>query len=318
MITYTFLQIALIAAGILCLAYGADKLVEGATKLGEMAGLSKLVIGLTIVAIGTSLPELFVSLFAASKGQSGLALGNIVGSNIFNLGAILGVTALIYPITIKHNVLRQEIPLMCAVTALIAIPILLNLEIGTPIGLLLLGIFGGFLFLLKHQSGTALDNTPEEAPATPAPKSWPLKPLLGIILGCALLYIGSEGLVMGAVNLATLLGVSPTIIGLTIVSAGTSSPEIFACIACALKKNSDMAVGNIIGSNIFNIILILGLTATFFPIGAGTLKVSDALVLLGITLVTLPFAYTKLTINRTEGGIFVLAYLGYLWLCWPK
>ena len=312
---YLFLQIGLIAGGILCLAYGSNKLVDGASILGKLAGMSPLAIGLTIVAIGTSLPELFVSLFSASKGETGLALGNVAGSNIFNIGVILGITAIICPVTVKREIIRQEIPLMFGVTLLIATPLLMGQQLSTPLGVLLLTILVGFLYLLKKQSKPTKSETKGE---TQEPPTKVLGPMGAILIGAFLLYIGSEGLVTGAVNLATLLKVTPTVIGLTIVAAGTGSPEVFACIACALKKNPEMALGNILGSNIFNILLVLGLTSTFFTIPAGILSLTDILVLLGITGAILPFAITKLKINRIEGTILLFTYLGYLWASWPR
>lgn len=305
--------LGLCASGILCLYYGADKLVEAASKAGAHLGMSPILIGLTVIAIGTSLPEIFVSLFSAAKGETGLAVGNIVGSNIFNLGAILGITALIAPIRVEKNLVSQEIPILLAITTLISIPLLLNLPLGTPIGILILGAMGVFLVLLRAKSKEIPEIIPEpdKTPINLAVEgTW-------ILAGATLLYLGSEGLVLGSVGLANLLGVEPTIIGLTVLAAGTGSPEIFACIACALKKQPDMALGNIVGSNLFNIFLGLGLTTTFFTIPGGTLSTIDTLTMLALTALLLPFALSQLKIERWEGALLVASYATYLALRWP-
>jgi cation:H+ antiporter len=318
-------NLLLIACGLILLIKGADILVTAASKAGRKIGLSPMVIGLTIVAIGTSLPEVFVSLFSAAKGQGGMAVGNIVGSNIFNIGAILGLTALIAPIKVQKKLVNQEIPILTGITLLVSLPLFVPmLSLGTPLGLLLLTCMAGILLLIKSQANHNKKHQGDEPAPTcsaedPTEETCKLSTEgFKLTVGATLLYLGSEGLVMGAVNLATLLGLDPTVIGLTIVAAGTGSPEIAACILCALKKSPEMAIGNIVGSNLFNLVLGLGLTLTFFPMGASPLSLTDASAQLILTLCLLSVARTGLTIHRFEGALLFLAYIGYLTLLWPK
>lgn len=313
---YLLGYLGLLAAAILCLSYGADKLVHACCQLGLKLKISPLFIGLTVLAIGTSLPEIVVTSLGVWEGQDGLAIGNIVGSNIFNIAAILGVTAIIAPITIGKYLARKEVPLALVITILITIPLYGGWVIPHWAGLTLLALCIPYVWLMswdpskdRNQPMGLID--PEDIEE--AKKISLLKEILTILGASLLVYLGGKGLIISATSMATLLGIEATILGLTITAMGTGAPEVFACIACALKKKPEMAIGNIVGSNIFNILLGLGLPATFFSIQTQDLSAMDWIVQLSITVL---FALLALhgKISRVWGAILVTIYTGYL--CW--
>ncbi|MBI5466001.1 MAG: calcium/sodium antiporter, partial [Candidatus Kerfeldbacteria bacterium] len=294
---------------------GADWLVEGASALAKRLGISALVIGLTVVAFGTSMPELIVNLLASIKGNTDIAIGNIVGSNIANILLILGISAIIYPLVVTRGTVWKEIPL--ALLAMIAIAILANdalldgysfSTLGRGDGLVLMAFFIIFLYYIwsiSRQESTDQTEVKE-------------RPLLAIVVmvtaGLMMLLLGGKWVIDGAVMLAGALGVSQALIGLTIVAVGTSLPELATSAVAAYKHNSDIAVGNIVGSNIFNVFWILGLSAVIKPLPLSPLLNMD--VVIGVLATLLLFATMFIghrhRLDRWQGATFVALYVFYL------
>lgn len=311
-----------LALGLACLVGGAEALVRGASRLAVALGISPLVVGLTVVAFGTSAPELAVSVQSALEGQAGIAVGNVVGSNIFNVLFILGISALIVPLSVSLQLVRLDVPLMIAVSLLV---LLMGWDGRISVlegGLLFAGIIVYTLFLLiqSRREGKAGQEEFADEYGEPEPRSTSrtLRHLLLIVGGLALLILGSRLLVDSAVTLARNFGVSDLIIGLTIVAAGTSLPEVVTSIVAALRGERDIAVGNVVGSNLFNLLCVLGLTAVVAP---GGLEVSvaalrfDIPVMIAVALACLPIFFTGYTIARWEGGLFLAYYVAYtVWL----
>lgn len=306
-----------IIIGATLLYFGAEGLVRGSASLATRVGISPLIAGLTIVAFGTSAPELSVSLSSALGGHADIALGNVVGSNIFNIAVILGIAALIQPLQIHLSVIRRDIPVMILSSA-IAFGCILYAGFSrfTGAGLLL----GLILYLVSAiRSGKNVSNSSDETSIDAPPllsKSWWIDSLV-IMAGLGILLIGSRLFIDGATFLAKSLGVSDAVIGLTVVAAGTSLPELATSVVAALRGQSDIAIGNIVGSNIFNILCILGVTALVSPIDASDIGMRDGLVMLFLSILLLPFALTNQTLSRGEGAIFIALYAGYLFLLWP-
>lgn len=297
-----------IIGGFLILTLGAEALVRGATTIALRLGITPLVIGLTIVAFGTSAPELAVSVKAALAGNSGIALGNVIGSNIVNIGLILGITALIRPIEVKSEMVKRDIPIMILASMLFW-GLLLDGELSLIDGVILLSFMLGYLvfsYFSAKNTNDADGEVIEEGPKNP------LLSLLFIAVGISMLVGGGILFVNGAVDLAKVFGVSEIIIGLTIVAIGTSMPELVTSVLAALKGQSDIAIGNIVGSNIFNILGILGVTAIVYPVSGLGFQSLDFIVMLAFAVVILPFAWTGLRIGRREGATLLIAYLGYL------
>ncbi len=309
--------IALLIGGLGLLVVGAELLVRGAARLGTLLGLSPLIIGLTVVAYGTSAPELAVSVKAAMQGQGSLALGNVVGSNIFNILMILGVSALVVPLTVSERLVRLDVPVMLAVTLLMAM-MGLDGAIGRGDGLILFGgavCYTAFLIIqgrrqTQEEQGDAGAAVPSESRARRALVSAGL-----VALGLGLLVQGAEWLVGGAVALAKAWGVSEMVIGLTIVAAGTSLPELATSVVAGVRGQRDIAVGNVVGSNIFNILTVLGVSAALSPAGVSVPAAAmrfDIPVAIAAALACLPIFFTGARIARWEGGLFLLYYLAYV------
>lgn len=297
------------------LIYGANKLVDGGSALAFRLNVPNIVIGLTMVAFGTSTPELVVNIISSVKGESALALGNILGSNIFNILAILGVTATIYPIAIKKATTWVEVPMALFAAALIFItfcddhwPVPGSYVLSRTEGIIFLCFF---LIFVTYTLVLARKGGGEEV----AIKTYsiPLS-VFFILLGLAGLVLGGQLLVKGAVNIAESLGISQRIIAITIVSIGTSLPELATSLVAARKKNVDMAIGNVVGSNIFNTFLILGTSAVIQPIPMSAENLTDILANLLATLLLFLFIFTGKgrQIEKWEGIIFLLLYLAYL------
>lgn len=306
-------QIILLILGFGLLIKGADWLVDGASALAKKHKVSDLAIGLTIVAFGTSMPELIVNTFAAWQGHSDIVFGNIIGSNNFNLYIILGLAGLITPIMVKSSTVWKEIPLSFA-AAVLLFAMANNFFIGSNSGLsrldgmLLLAAFGFFLYYVYKQLRTdevAMDVGTNTFSQT---KIW-----IFIILGLAMLIGGGRLVVVNAVKMATTMGISQTIIGLTIIAAGTSLPELVTSVVAAVKKNNDIAVGNIIGSNIFNIFLILGVSALIKPVSYNPAFNRDLYILgIGTLLLFLAmFSGGRKKLDRWEAALLLLIYSGY-------
>ncbi|RIH83695.1 Inner membrane protein YrbG [Meiothermus luteus] len=308
------LNLLLIALGVVLLYFGGEALVKNAVVLARSWGVSPMVVGLTVVAFGTSSPELAASLAAALSGSPVIALGNVVGSNILNILFILGLTALIQPIRTQAQFIRREMPIMIGATLLL-FPLLYDQQIGRGEGLLLLLLLPLYLwFLFKEGETPEVQGEFEQEYGQPPKASW--KSYAGVALGLVLLGVGARVLTQGAVALAQAFGLPELAIGLTVVALGTSLPEVAASITAALRREPDIALGNIVGSNIFNILGILGATALVKPIGLLWESVwRDVWVMLGASLLLWPFLATGLRLGRREGGVFLGLYALYIaWL----
>ena len=314
-------DILLFLLGIVLIIAGANYLTEGASTLARRMGLSPLVVGLTIVAFGTSAPELIVSLMSALKGNADIAMGNVIGSNIFNILAIGGVTAVVAPITITKSTIRREIPLMLLsflVLFFLSYDTIFAGTAGTTENILSRGegltLLGFFLIFLTYTFAIAKD-----APDDPHADHTPIRPyplwllILFIVGGLVALVYGGDLFVSSASNIARTFGMSESFIGLTIVAAGTSLPELATSVAAALKKQPEIAVGNIVGSNIFNIFLILGVSSTITPIRIGGVTALDFLVMIAAGLMLCSFAvlFGQRIIKRGEGAILALGFIAY-------
>ena len=301
--------------GLLILLIGGKILVDGASSIALKLGMSAGLIGLTIVAFGTSAPELLVSLNAALKGNSDISIGNVVGSNIANIGLVLGLSGLFYPIIISRSHLRFDYSLMVIVT--IAFYLLsLNHEIGFWKGILLFGgfvAFNGFLFRNLGKGIKEEEKIVEEEIEEVKNYSWIASFALfaGGIIG---LYFGSDLLVTNAVEISRDFGVSERVIGVTIIAIGTSLPELITSIMAAISKRTDLALGNILGSNIMNILSIIGLTAIIKPIAVShEFLQSDYLWMIGFSIILFPLMKTKMRISFLEGSLLLLVYGAYLY-----
>jgi len=311
--------IILFIAGLITLIVGADFLVRGASRLAAAFGVSPLVIGLTIVAMGTASPEIAVSLQAAASGQGDLTLGNVLGSNIFNILFILGITSIVAPIIIAEQLIRKDTPIMLGVS-LLTMALALDGKLGWLDGtLLLLGMMVYMVFALRQSRAESRDVQKEYAQEFSAKQPRTIRNILAnvvfILIGLGLLVLGSNWLVESAVQIAKTLGVSELVIGLTIVAIGTSLPEVATSVIAALKGESDIAVGNAVGSNIFNLLGVLGIGALVSPDGIFvTQRVLqfDLPVMVFVALVTLPIFYIDNRISRIEGGLLLSYYIIYM------
>lgn len=295
------------------LGVGAEVLVSGSSRLAIRMGVAPIIIGLTIVAFGTSAPELAVSIEAATNGRSALALGNIIGSNIANIGLILGITALISPIRIEAQLIRRQIPLMIAVSILLCL-LLIDGKVGWIDGILLTLGLAGFLFISYHRSDSAVATlqAPLAGTLTQSSRAQTLLYISCIIGGLALLIAGSHLFVESAITLAQLFGVSEAVVGLTVVAIGTSIPELATSVIAALRSQSDIAIGNVIGSNLFNILGILGITSLISSISALDISFIDLGVMLVFACALLPLARTNFVLSRIEGSMLLAGYAGYM------
>jgi len=308
----------LILIGAVLLYFGAEGLVRGSASLATRVGISPLIAGLTIVAFGTSAPELSVSVSSALQGHSDIALGNVIGSNIFNIAVILGIAALIQPLKIHLSVIRRDIPVMIVASAIAFILILAG-SFSRFAGLgLLLGLVLYLYFTIRSAKRITAGSEEESIDTSPLlSKHWLIDAVV-LLAGLGVLLVGSRLFVEGATTFAKALGVSDAVIGLTVVAAGTSFPELATSVVAAFRKQSDIAIGNVVGSNIFNVLCILGFTATVSPINASEIGLRDGIVMLSLGVLLLPFALTGRRISRSEGAFFVIIYGAYLFLLWPK
>ena len=314
------LDILYIVIGIVLVLKGADFLTEGASALARRMSVPEIVIGLTIVAAGTSAPELFVSIVSALKGTPDLAVGNVVGSTIFNSMLIVGCAAMVAPMVISPSTVMKDIPFAVMAAVLLVVLCLDNFSsliiIGNSIsrfdGILLLAGFVAFMvytFRMAKKNGGSSESE-EEHEAMPA---W--KGILLVVLGLAGLVFGSNLFVSSASDLAASLGVSDGVIGLTVVAGGTSLPELATSVVAARKGRSAIAIGNVIGSNVFNVLLILGITAVICPMQIGGITMVDVGTMLISVVLVWAFSYTKYTVERWEGALLTFLFLGYMgWL----
>lgn len=307
--SYLILIISLVG-----IVFGADLLVAGAVSVARRYKVSDFVIGAAIVGIGTSMPELVVSFFGALKGNADVAIGNVVGSNIFNVLGILGMTAICYPIAIDKKNMTFEIPFCIGVSVLVTL-LALNFFNGTPAtisrvdGLILIFLFFGYMYYSFVRDKKNAQQAPVEA-NEPILSLW--KSILKVVGGLALLIVSCDFFVDSAVSIAKSWGVSDAIISLTLIACGTSLPELAASVVAAFKKNTQLALGNIVGSNIFNILLILGLSSQVMPLTSAGITLVDYGVMIGAAIVPLLFGFNK-KIGRVGGALMVIAFAVYTW-----
>lgn len=300
--------------GLIVLTLGAESLVRGSSSLALRLGVAPLIVGLTIVALGTGSPELAVSIDAAIAGNSGIALGNVIGSNIVNIGLILGLSALIRPIRIHVQIIRREVPLMIVASLGLVLILFGAGEVNRWAGLVL---FLGSVAYVANTYLTARQTIPatveqEYVEGIPGQSRVIWLDVAMIILGLALLIAGARMLVDGATALAQQLGVSQTIIGLSVVALGTSLPELATSIVAALKREGDLVVGNIIGSNILNILCIVGIAAAIQPIATSSLRWLDLGAMMLFAIILFPFIALDFVLDRWEGAVLVIGYALYI------
>jgi len=305
-------------ASLALLFAGAEALVRGAVRLAALTGLSTVVIGLTVVAFGTSTPELVVSLVAAAAGSPEIAIGNVVGSNIFNILVILGVSALFVPLLVAANLVRIDVPILVAVT-LAFLLLAADGLVSRVEGAIMVGALLAYTLLtvrLSKREPAEVESEAEEFFGRNEHRIW--VQVLLIVAGLGVLVAGASLLVNAAIDVARGLGVSEAIIGLTIVAAGTSLPEVATSIVAAVRRQPDIAVGNIVGSNFFNLLAIIGLAAVVQPIGVAPVFLQrDLWVMLAVTVALVPVIVGDRKIVRWEGALFLAGYAAYIWVLVP-
>ncbi|MBA2114882.1 calcium/sodium antiporter [Bremerella alba] len=310
-----FVAAGLIVVGLVALVLGGELLVRGASALAALLGVSPLVIGLTVVAFGTSAPELAVSLKAGMAGQADIAIGNVVGSNVFNTLFILGISALVSPLIVNSQLIRLELPLMVLVSV-VTWGLAINGTLGRLEGLVLvaglIAYVGWSVWQSRRESQTVVQEFAQEFDKPPKSNWGAALQLLWIVLGLIALAFGSQWLVDGAVMVARQMGMSELLIGLTIVAVGTSLPEVVASITASLKGERDIAVGNVVGSNLFNLMCVLGMSAVIVPGGvpvASSAIWQEMPVMIAASVMCLPIFFTRYRIDRWEGGLLLAWYV---------
>ncbi len=312
------LAILFLVIGFVFLVKGADIFVEGSSSIAKKFKVPSIIIGLTIVAMGTSLPEAAVSVTASIANKNALAVSNVIGSNIFNLMMVIGVCAIMTPVAVNKATLKRDFPfsVICAILLLV-LGLIGPMSLGHADGVIFLILFAGFIGLMIRSAMKASKEgnvvASEEIEAAEEIKIMPVwKSLLFIVIGAVGIIIGGDVVVDSASNIAAKFGMSQTLIGLTIVSVGTSLPELVTSIVAARKNEVDMALGNAIGSNVFNILFVLGIAGAISPMAFLTENVIDIVILLVFSLIVWLFAWTKKEIKRGEGLIMVLLYVLYV------
>lgn len=315
------MDIVWLLLGLVLILVGANALTDGASSIAKRWGVSDLVVGLTVVAFGTSAPELAISLVSALQGSAPMAIGNVVGSNIFNIFVIIGVVAMVRPIKVGKSIMVNELPLvLLSSLALLAVGsgnylgVAGERILNRPEGILFLLFFMIFMRYTFSQAKKGAPGDPSEETGA-ARQTMPMwKSVIWVLGGLAGLVYGGDRFVAGASGIASSLGMSDALIGLTIVAAGTSLPELATSVTAAIKGNPGIAIGNVIGSNIFNIFLVLGLTGTIAPLPFGGITVYDLLVmtLAAVMFYMLSWKFGERTINRWEGAILLVCYVSYL------
>jgi cation:H+ antiporter len=299
----------LVAVGVVGLYLGGDLLVNHASRLARSLGISPMVVGLTVVAFGTSAPELAATLAAAFRGVPELAVANVTGSNVANVGLILGSTAIFYPLVTNWSFLRREIPWLLGVTVL-AIPLLYDGRLGRLEGGLLLAVLAAFLIAAFRSGGAPGVDVPSEdaPPRTPVWRS-----AVWVAVGVAILALGAQALVTGATTLALAWGVPARVVGLTLVAVGTSLPELASSLVAALKRQTDIILGNVVGSNLFNLLAVLGTASLVHPIAVEPVGLRvDLWVMLGFSVAVLPLLLRGRRLGRRRGGLLLGAYVVYV------
>ena len=300
------LQVLLLVVGFVMLMKGADWFVEGASQIADRLGIPQLVIGLTIVAMGTSLPEAAVSISAATQGSAEITIGNVVGSNIMNVLVILGLTAVVCVIPVQKSTVRYEIPFMILITAVLAGLGLADNQVSRPEGLILWAFMILYLFYLLRMAKNGTGG--EEAGGKKRPV-WLL--ILMVLVGAAMIVFGSDITVDAATAIAKIFGMSERFIGLTIVAFGTSLPELVTSVTAAVKGKTDIAVGNIVGSNIFNILFVVGTTALITPVAYNSAFLVDSIIAVAAALFLFLCVFRNKKLGRLGGILMLAAYAGY-------
>ena len=322
-----WLAVILLLVGFVLLVKGADFFVDGASNIARYLKISSLIIGLTVVAFGTSLPEAAVSISGVIQGIDDVSFGNIIGSNILNLLLILGVSALILPVVVNEEILKRDLPISI-LAAIIIIPMYYFLhENGSSAlvrfeGLILILLLAGFMFLMFKSanktrndiinSSTLQDSNKSKPTEIEAPTMSKSKSIVLVLIGLIGIVAGGIMVTNGAKEIALFFGMSEWLVGLTIVSVGTSLPELVTSITAAMKKENDIAVGNVVGSNIFNLLFILGFSSLVSPVKINSTAIFDLFFLVVISIIVLIFAFRERKLGRVEGGFLTLMYLGYL------
>lgn len=294
----------LLLIGFLLLIKGADYFVDSASAIARKFHIPSMIIGLTIVSIGTSLPELSVSLTSALIGKNDLAVANVVGSNIFNMLMGLGVTSIISKLPIEKNTIENDIPFLNIIGSILLI-LMLNLTLGRFEGMLLIGLLIGFLFYIIKPVLNNKEESKEESKLS-------FKTILLGILGVVGIILGGDMVVDSASNIAKMFGMSQNLIGLTVVALGTSLPEFVTSVIAGIKGENEIAIGNIIGSNIFNILMILGISSIISPIVISFISVIDIMFMIAIGILLYVFVVKSKTLKRYQGIVFVFLYIGYI------
>ncbi len=316
MTTELIFATGLILAGFVLLSFGGEYLVRGSATLALLLGISPLVVGLTIVALGTSAPELVVCVQSALAGRGAIGAGNVVGSNILNIGLILGLSVIIAPMRVQSRILRADMPILILITC-IGIAMLWNAYLSRIEGVTLFAILVGYLWFTIWSTRERRGGRREEV-SVPRQVGNVWKYVGLILAGFAGLIFGADFLVRGAIPIARFFGMSEAAIGLTVVATGTSMPEIATCVAAAIRKQSDIALGNIIGSNIFNLVAILGIASMITPMSVEGLTATDLFTMLAFTVIVVPFARTGFHFARWEGAVLLLGYCAYIYVLWSK
>lgn len=303
----------LMVVGFVLLYFGAEWLIRGGVKIALRFGLTPLVVGLTIVAFGTSSPELVVSINASLSNSGDLAVGNIVGSNICNIALILGLAAVIRPVIVDIQLLRFDVPVVL-VASVVLFLFLMDGALGRIEGLILFSSLLIYIALSLHIARRSQQHMQEEfAEGIPSTAGGLFRDIFLILIGLGMLVLGANLFVDGAVSIARFFGVSEATIGLTIVALGTSLPELATSAVAAIKGEGDIAIGNVVGSNIFNIMSILGITAIISPLYSAGIGWVDLGLMVGLVVVLLPLLWTGFRLNRLEGGILLATYIGYIY-----
>ena len=296
----------LLVVGFILLVKGADLFVDGSAALADRFKIPAVIIGLTVVAFGTSAPETAVSISAAMKGSNDIAVANVVGSNLFNLLMVIGISSLISPITVKRSILKSEFPLSIAVTGVLLVLCLIGKVLGRIDGIVLLVVFALFLYNLIRQAINANEESGDEIK-----KMSLIKSLVLIVVGLTAIVIGGDVVVDNAQKIAKMFGMSDMLIGLTIVAIGTSLPELVTSVVAAVKGQNDIAVGNVVGSNIFNVLLVLGISSAITPIAISAEAVVDMIILIGVSALCFIQALSRGKVSRIEGLCMVAVYIAY-------
>lgn len=306
------LDVVFVVAGLVLLAAGAEGLVRGAGAVALRFGVAPLVVGLTIVAVGTGSPEFVLSVQASATGNGGIALGNVVGSNISNIALVLGSAALVHPLAVQARLIRREVPVMIGVTIVLAVMLLDGGLSRFDGGLLLAGAgaYMAFAYLGARRGDTPVVTDEFDAALERRPVFW--RAVVFVLVGLGALLLGATVLLHGAVELSRAFGVSEVVVGLTVVAVGTSLPELATSAAAARRRQPDVAFGNAIGSNVVNILAVLGAAALVAPVPASGLRPLDVVVLLASSVLLLPLMARGSSLDRWEGGLLVAAYIAFL------